>query len=1194
MKHPATQHAIKVHQGESRLSETSCTVPSALRLFVFAVVLLLIARQASTATTDQSLLENGQLRIEVNPTNGAISRILDRQGRADLTPLAALADIFRLVIRDSDKKDHLILGRRQKLSRSAKNGDNLDLSWVEPLIDSEGAAHRIKVRMTIALVGEAIQIRFFLQNNSPHVVTEVCYPIISGLRSLGRGQHDDETFIMLPTSVPTIKKLMIPFDGMRLRYPGVINMSYSSVINTKTNRALYFAVHDTVARLKHYQFKEEAASGGKDVVASVQFAPYTASEKEFEGPPVVLRFCDGSFPAAGRIYREWFSKNFPVLKPEQNWIRQNSFIQDTMFLLPEGTVNLTFKDIPRWAKDAHDHGINAVLISGWHRGGHDNGYPHYEPDPRLGTYDDLKHSLEECHRIGVRVYFFVNFNVVTTGTDWFKNELHNYVETEEDGGHKNFGWGMGTLWARMGHPKPMVFVDTSFPRYRDALLRQFLKLVEIGADGLHVDKMLPRPRNFNPQRTFGPDISPWEGPVRLARHLSEESKKINPQFALSFECNWDRMLEFGNAIWWVGNLSFARTVFPEMVETRPLTSAFDYIGVNNAVRSSQSVLVGPQNYTRSVGWKPWHGLAEYIREVKRIQDSLSDAVFFGMALDGTPIKFGHEPAYGVEYSIYQSLTGSRRVCMLTNSGMENQSQMIQAFEGRTGGIIRIHTPFTAPRDVMLPTTVMIPSERIVFIEELPASVKQNQVVANEQPSAAPSVIVNGDFETGDFTGWTADPNWKVDRNTSGIYRGWNGKHFAWSGGQGEAATGRLKSQPFVLDQEGVRLLMAGWSAHPRSPDRIWNYVALKSVDGMEIDRRNAPNSLQFVPVLLDGSGYKGKKVYLEAVDEGDQGTYSTFCIDDVRTVPLPRNFTQLPSSPPPFDERTTLKLENKLYRVEVSRTNGAITRILDKTANLELIQEPRLADNFKFTLPVPGKESWETIEANTIVGRDQALSSHEFTGQSLTLRWQRALKNRAVEKHDVEATMGIALEGQAIRFTLTIDNYTPYRIGEVFFPALGGLAGLGHNQRELKSTQLVRPTWTGIAKSDIFHQFANFSELGDQGPEQYYAYPWNLSQPWIELANLKVHRSVYFGAHIQRSLVARLELLPGVSESSRWDGNWPRREELQGLPAGVVFSFVDFAHHPPGTKYESAPVFLQSHDGAEKPGQPYRNWKNGR
>ncbi len=66
------------------------------------------------------------------------------------------------------------------------------------------------------------------------------------------------------------------------------------------------------------------------------------------------------------------------------WIRRQSFFQMTMFELPEGTINYRFKDIPQWAKDAKDHGINAVQISGWQLGGHDNGYPRLHRRPASG------------------------------------------------------------------------------------------------------------------------------------------------------------------------------------------------------------------------------------------------------------------------------------------------------------------------------------------------------------------------------------------------------------------------------------------------------------------------------------------------------------------------------------------------------------------------------------------------------------------------------------------------------------------------------------------------------------------------------------------------------------------------------------------------------------------------------------------
>ena len=224
-------------------------------------------------------------------------------------------------------------------------------------------------------------------------------------------------------------------------------------------------------------------------------------------------------------------------------------------------------------------------------------------------------------------------------------------------------------------------------------------------------------------------------------------------------------------------------------------------------------------------------------------------------------------------------------------------------------------------------------------------------------------------------------------------------------------------------------------------------MSLKAADGTEIDRRYAPNSLVFVPVVLDGSDCKGKLVYLEAVDDADQKGFSIFCIDDVRTVSLPSYYTRPLAPLPEFDERNSMKLENNRYRVEVRRTNGAITRILDKTAGLDLIREPRLADNFKFTLPLPGKEPWETIEANYILGKDQPLGSFRLSGGKLTLQWEKPLRSRTGEKYDVAAAMGIELEGEAVRFTLRIDNKTPYQVGEVFFPILGGVTGLGNKYR---------------------------------------------------------------------------------------------------------------------------------------------------
>ena len=39
---------------------------------------------------------------------------------------------------------------------------------------------------------------------------------------------------------------------------------------------------------------------------------------------------------------------------------------------------------------------------------------------------------------------------------------------------------------------------------------------------------------------------------------------------------------------------------------------------------------------------------------------------------------------------------------------------------------------------------------------------------------------------------------------------------------------------------------------------------------------------------------------------------------------------------------------------------------------------------------------------------------------------------------------------------------------------------------------------------------------------------------------------------------------PGVADTPRGDGNWRHAEELNGLPSGLLMSFVEFANHPAG------------------------------
>ncbi|RIK42817.1 MAG: hypothetical protein DCC55_07540, partial [Chloroflexi bacterium] len=57
-----------------------------------------------------------------------------------------------------------------------------------------------------------------------------------------------------------------------------------------------------------------------------------------------------------------------------------------------------------------------------------------------------------------------------------------------------------------------------------------------------------------------------------------------------------------------------------------------------------------------------------------------------------------------------------------------------------------------------------------------------------------------------------------------------------------------------------------------------------------------------------------------------------------------------------------IEIENEYYVLQIGAQTGVIARIFDKVGQIELIAQPRLAENFRLLLPLPD------LEANYILG----------------------------------------------------------------------------------------------------------------------------------------------------------------------------------------------------------------------------------
>lgn len=694
-------------------------------------------------------IENPFYCLEIDPQHGTISRLFDKAGGLELLVEPRLADNFRLLLPLPDQQANYILGKEQRLTGVEEKAGGVVLHWDGPLANPQGAFD-LDVTMRIEFAEEAIQFRLEVHNRTSFQVAEVWYPLLGGLTGIGERQ---ETQVMIPRAgwswelnllqnFKGLVELGTPVPEYFFPYPGNMPMPWMDIFNPGLNRGVYLACCDPIPRFKvlRLEMQPGIAHGRQDpwprpeelgegiaaglILNWVSF-PYTLPGETFKGPPVILQFHQGDWHEAALIYRQWFTANFSRGEPLQGWMRRELAFQNAMLLLPEGNINLKFKEVPQWAQEALDYGVKSVLISGWDRGGHDNQYPYYEPDPRLGTWDELAAAIRQCHQLGIKVFFFVNLQPVDCTTEWYRTELHRYRSMDPWGCSVPVGWGMGTLGARMGITRrPMVKASPSFPQFRQLIVRQVKRLAEIGADGVHIDKLAwASPGidlDFNPELEVSPDQASWEGILRGVEEILASCRAVNPEFCVSVEGPWDRLLQYA-AVAWVWHSTWERDhtaafkfTFPQWLPTLAVTQPYDYQVVNNAMRFGYQLFVGPAHYTASMHWEPMRPLSAYIREVLRIREALKETLFLGEFLDTLQVRVeGHEE---IRFNTHLNPKTGKRACVLVNLG-EVSREVSVAFEGKSSELASIYQPFEKRRSEQLPVALAIPPERLAIVVE---------------------------------------------------------------------------------------------------------------------------------------------------------------------------------------------------------------------------------------------------------------------------------------------------------------------------------------------------------------------------------------------------------------------------------------------------------------------------------------------
>lgn len=278
-------------------------------------------------------------------------------------------------------------------------------------------------------------------------------------------------------------------------------------------------------------------------------------------------------------------------------------------------------------------------------------------------------------------------------------------------------------------------------------------------------------------------------------------------------------------------------------------------------------------------------------------------------------------------------------------------------------------------------------------------------------------------------------------------------------------------------------------------------------------------------------------------------------------------------------------VETPQATLRLSEQSGDLVGLHWKNPDLEVIQEPRLGENFRILLPQKG------YEANYFNSRDQHVSRIETGADGIVCSYDSLRNERETAPLKVRYRIQ-AVDGQ-IHFSIAVDNPTDRLLAEVMYGIVGGQQGIGNRL----DTESMVPGSNSNLSPVLFSRFrpGYFGGGGNFGipyDAMSFTYPYAMSMGWIDIYNSKSGIGYYYANQDAetRLTLLNVELHP-YAKGAEIEDNWPSGSELlDGEPEGLTMGWVNLPYLSNGT-FTSGPVALEVHKGDwHQASSIYRSW----
>jgi hypothetical protein len=550
------------------------------------------------------------------------------------------------------------------------------------------------------LVGDEVRWSIDLKNDQPGtVIREVHFPMIGSCnyitgQAMIWGEIGGQKILDLRKMLKSNHTLYMACDHLATRvsslYPGIWTAT-NSYLFANEKEGLYFGSHDpTFQQTLHlFELKNE------DVSAGFVKYPYLQPGQEVHIGGYVISPYSGTWHVAAKKYRRWADSWFTVVDKPASISTMKGW-QRIILKHQYGEVHYRYDQLKQIHDEGAAAGIDNLLLFGWTKYGHDNGYPDCRFDESQGGEKALKKHIREFQDAGGKVFLYFNGHLIDKTSTYYTSDGAKVCAKDFQGNEYQecyrFG-GMGTALRQFGY-KTFVGACPSQERWFETLKEMIDLAFRINCDGVFFDQMggwdnvqccdpshghpipfttvgqakselLAKLRNYiktqYPDKSFGTEL--------LADVTAQHTDYIHNLWGACPKP--DQTPADGSVPHTVGFIDWFRYIFPEIIlSDREIRDDTDIERrVNHALLKGLRSDVEIYRCRRTIAETPHY--SAYLKQANRLRDKYADMILAGRYIDTDNFTLSNKTVDARAFT-----NGNRLAVVLTQSHLDESSVML--------------------------------------------------------------------------------------------------------------------------------------------------------------------------------------------------------------------------------------------------------------------------------------------------------------------------------------------------------------------------------------------------------------------------------------------------------------------------------------------------------------------------------------